>query len=241
MKTIAGTGCRALLLSWLLAVGGILPGASGAEPTRSWKLDLDAAPAPTAAVDPLVEPTEARPQPPGSYDPYRPYSSTPSAPVTSFGLRLGTYTFTGELDGLNTGFYSEGVFGWSLSRVFALEASIGYFSASGRDGPVDAEVWGAPFLVGARFKLPAGPIELHAGAATGFYLAKYRESLAGDSSRDDAFLWGGNVSAGANLRVSGGGYLGIELKYTLTDDFSTRSGRADLEGFQVLFVSGIGF
>lgn len=159
-----------------------------------------------------------------------------------FNLKLGPHEFTDENDDSKTAFWSEAIFGYSLSDYFALEAGLGYIAGDG-SGETDFDYYAFPLLFGGRLMAPLGPVEIHVGANVAMYVFKVRAENDIDNSRDhdNTVLFGGGLSAGANFAVGSGGFLGAEIKYTNTGQTTLGDRSYDLDGVALMFVSGIRF
>ncbi len=140
----------------------------------------------------------------------------------------------------------------------AIEGGLGYVGIGDFDGTVntpfgpikaDVDSWAVPITFTAKGILPINNIKLYAGAGFGLYVLEARATFSflgfPASDDDDEVVWGGHLLAGLQVDVSPQILLGLEGKYTSTDNVSLHvantSLEVEVEGFSATGVIGFRF
>jgi len=119
-------------------------------------------------------------------------------------FKLGAFEGAGDLNGQDTGFWGEAVFGRELISLVSVEASLGYIKS---DGPF-FDLWAIPLMINGRVQLPLLIFEIYGGLGIG---GAYVDASGGGTSADE-FTWLGDVFLGAEVGL-GNLALGLEGRY----------------------------
>lgn len=167
-------------------------------------------------------------------------------------VKAGTYSPTGDLDDsevkFDTGFNGEIAIGHYYTPNFALEGGIGYFQSDSDTFigfPADNEVWFIPLTITAKGIIPLEFGKLYGGIGIGVYYGEIGIKVFGLSDDDTDVVLGGHIVAGANFDISPTVFLGVEGKYTITDEAEVTlfdgllSIEGDLDG--LILTANLGF
>ncbi|MEJ2192101.1 MAG: outer membrane beta-barrel protein [Nitrospirota bacterium] len=136
-----------------------------------------------------------------------------------FVLKAGGLFPTDDLEdlGFDAGFNGEMAVGHYLNRYFSLELGSGYFRTETDEDGADSTVWTVPLTVTARGSYTLGRLEAYAGLGGGVYFVHFDFSGA-PAVKDRDALAGGHVMAGAHYFLTDYVFMGVEGKYTLTEE-----------------------
>jgi hypothetical protein len=178
-------------------------------------------------------------------------------------FKAGAYIPTSDLDDFDTGFYTDVMFNWYLSKHAALETGIGFYGTEATASGT-APVLGSytetdtiivmPLKINIKGILPFPWGELYAGGGVGLYFAGAEAEVT--STGLGAFTYsesdtvpGAQIKAGANFNVSETLFLGVEGEYMVTEtaEFSGQvfgmpiTLESDLNGYTLSAVFGFRF
>jgi opacity protein-like surface antigen len=164
-----------------------------------------------------------------------------------------------DLDGFDTGFSGEFVFGYRFNPNIAAEFGVGYFNTEG-----EVTVVGPTFVVREKFDIDVAPItftlkailpykkwEFFGLAGAGVYIAygPYDYDYYDDEYdyHYDA-VWGGYLGAGIHYNITPGIFVGVEGKYLWTGKVEwdevlgiPTEGKFKMDGIIATAVIGIRF
>ncbi len=151
----------------------------------------------------------------------------------------GYFPQDSDLDGFDGGASLEVAYGRHVTPGFAVEGSVGYFeSESDTFSPASAganRLSAVPVLLSVKGVAPFGSVEGYGLAGAGVYFVETKGPVGGS---DDDTVVGFHLGAGGNVFVSGGFFLGAELKYLFLE--ANRFGQdLRLDGFA--FTANAGF
>lgn len=126
-------------------------------------------------------------------------------------FKLGAFEGSGDLNGQDTGFWGEVVFGRELIPLLSVEASLGYLQSN---GPL-FDLWAIPLLINGRVQLPVLIFEIYGGVGVG---GAYVDASGGGTSNDE-FTWLGDAFLGAEVGV-GNLAVGLEGRYLKASESS---------------------
>lgn len=148
-------------------------------------------------------------------------------------FKAGAFFPEGDIEDLDTGYYGELAYAYSVVPALAIEATAGYLDIDGEEMGIQAELWAVPVFVNARVQLDIWILEVAGGAGIGGVYVDYE--VAGIGEDDFVGAWDAFLGAEVGL---GGFRLGAEAKYLGTedtkDDFS-------LEGLAAMVMLSIGW
>jgi hypothetical protein len=170
-------------------------------------------------------------------------------------FKAGSYTPTGDLDDLDSGFAGEVVFGHYYSPTLALEGGIGHFDTDGSftefipffglvDAKIDVSVTTISLSVKGLHPIEIGELYLGVGLGIGLVDVDVDVStgLGPVSDSDDDTSFGFQILAGASFNITEKCFLGVEGKYYVTVDEPEIFGiEADADGFIITGVLGFRF
>jgi opacity protein-like surface antigen len=123
---------------------------------------------------------------------------------------LGIFEPTGDISGLDSGYYAQVAFGGDVIPLISVEASIGYGFA---EGPGNSDLALVPLLVSGRVQIPIALLKLYGGVGVG---GAYIDYTTGPIS-DDEFLLAATAFLGAEVGL-GNLAIGVEYRYLTTDE-----------------------
>lgn len=180
-------------------------------------------------------------------------------------FQAGAFFPTGDMDDydFDTGFESAITYGRYLNEFLVFEAGLDFFIADndvrgkGKSGGFykqDNSLSVGALSVNLIGEMPAGPLDLYAGAGVGFYFATlYSDtniSWLGSFDTDESdVVFGGQFVVGANYNFNEHFFAGVEGSYRITDDLDISDYIADvpvryngdLSGFSLLGTFGFRF
>ncbi len=138
-----------------------------------------------------------------------------------------------DLDGFDTGFNGEFVFGFRFNPYIAVELGFGYFNTEGEKTVVrgsavsrksfDIDVW--PFTLTLKGILPYKKWEFFGLAGGGIYSVSVPYDVDGYHHNpypyyysDYDYVWGGYLGAGIHYNITRNIFLGVEGKYLWTEE-----------------------
>ena len=164
--------------------------------------------------------------------------------VSYFHLKTGVSFFQDDLKDLamDTGFYSEWIYGYRFATDWAVEGGIGYFHDGDSSHGVRSDMRGIPVVVTVKRFLSFDDFELYTGIGAGVYTTKLKHEVNGvHISNDRDTVAGGHVVIGANLDLGSMFVIGWEGKYITTEEANFGGVRADLGQFVSLLSLGLRF
>lgn len=172
--------------------------------------------APTPTADPVTADPVTGASATGASATGEPAPAAPVAPKLFGGegytrFSLGTFDPTGDIEGLDTGYYAQVAFGSDVIRFLAVDVSLGYASA---DGPGDTELRVLPLFINGRAQLPITIFELYAGLGVGGMWADYDFGVGND---DSEFVLAGTAFLGGEVGL-GKLALGLEYRYLTSEE-----------------------
>lgn len=169
-------------------------------------------------------------------------------PVTASGqekknylaLKTGLYTFKSDIReaDIATGFDGELVYGYYLHRNFVLEGGTGYFH-DGVNKVFGNEVKGFPIILTAKGIYPLKWGELLAGGGVGVYFTRFHGEVRSVFADVGDTLFGGHLTAGANLDISRTLFIGLEGNYIFTGKADFKVLETNLNGY--IITASLGF
>jgi hypothetical protein len=170
-------------------------------------------------------------------------------------FKAGSYTPTGDLDELDSGFAGEVVLGHYYRPTLALEGGIGHFETDASftetipffgivDANIDVSVTTISLTVKGLHPIEIGELYMGFGIGIGLVDVDIDAStgLGPVSESDDDTSFGFQLLAGANFNITEKCFLGVEGKYYITVDEPEILGlEADADGFIITGVLGFRF
>jgi opacity protein-like surface antigen len=131
----------------------------------------------------------------------------------------GYFPMAGDVDGFDSGFNGEVVFGRYLAPGFAVEGGLGYFETKGHtaSGSVERTFKITPLSFNILGIAPFGPFEAYGIAGLGVYFVKDEISApvfgASSGTSDSSADLGLNLGLGGRYHATKNVFLGLEAKY----------------------------
>jgi hypothetical protein len=207
--------------------------AAGFDSDPAWNpdaIDQGGYPPPQGTYPP---PQGTYPPPPGTYPPPPgAYAPQPRFERTRFTLKGGYYSVD-DTKRLDDGSILEGTFMNFFTPNFATEVEVGYLEADGKDAGIDTDLWGIPFLLNARVRIPVKALELYGGAGIG---SIYYDISTSPGPDVDGWVAAADTFFGATITLKNSFVLGVEAKYFFTDSVSEL--HSGLDAYAVMLTLG---